>query len=342
MDAAARSEVKYRWSMLVLVLLPLASAAAEKASLTVAKPVAAKRFFPLETARATTAEKQNGVTIIREKKPLLLRSDRQEIANGGLLIDRARSVAIPKYNAPIIVHSETKKAQETVEASLDEPQVTTLEPESDEIEGLNEGHDPVLALFDDEDSGELLSFADAMRGISRNGARHHIMWPIPLGAAQKVTSGYGVRSDPFHGRPAFHGGIDIAAAVGTPVLATADGSVIEVKSDGRYGKYIGIKHSDGTISRYGHLSAQQVAEGQNVRAGQAIGAVGSTGRSTGAHLDYRVSRNGMKFDPLAVLTVPSSISMAKAKQNKSIVSEPVASRVATNALPKRPMVIKVQ
>lgn len=317
-------------------------AAAQESPRSLSTPSTAKRFFPLDEARASSVEKQNGVTIIREKKPLPLRSDRTALQDGSMRIDRARSVPIPKYNSPMIVHSETKKAQETLEASLDAPQVTTLEPESDEIEGLNEGHDPVLALFDDEDSGELLSFADAMRGISRNGARRHIMWPIPLGAAQKVTSGYGVRSDPFHGRPAFHGGIDIAAAVGTPVLATADGSVIEVKSDGRYGKYIGIQHSDGTISRYGHLSQQVVTEGQKVKAGQAIGAVGSTGRSTGAHLDYRVSRNGMKFDPLAVLTVPSTISMAKAKQNKPIVTEPAPARVATNALPKRPMVIKVQ
>lgn len=328
--------------MVVTLLLPLASFAAEDGALAVSKPLAAKRFFPLEAARANGAEKQNGVTIIREKKPLPLRSDRQEMAKGKLLIDRARSVPIPKYNAPMVVHSESKKAQESVEAALDDPQVTTLEPESDEIEGLKEGHDPVLALFDDDGSEELLSFSDAMRGITRNGSRRHIMWPIPLGAAQKVTSGYGVRSDPFHGRPAFHGGIDIAAATGTPVLATADGSVIEVKNDGRYGKYVGIQHSDGTISRYGHLSAQQVTEGQKVRAGQTIGAVGSTGRSTGAHLDYRVSRNGMKFDPLAVLTVPSSISMEKAKKSAPLIAEQTSSRVATNALPKRPMVIKVQ
>jgi murein DD-endopeptidase MepM/ murein hydrolase activator NlpD len=219
--------------------------------------------------------------------------------------------------------------------------------ESEAIEGLNEGYDPVLALFGDSQATPTGSFLETMRGVPGSG-RSGWSWPVALGVAQRLSSGYGVRRDPFHGGRAFHGGIDIAAAIGTPVLAAADGEVIEVRQDSRFGKYVGIRHPDGTISRYGHLSRQTVREGQRVKAASMVGAVGSTGRSTGPHLDFRVSRGGNRFDPLHLLSVPAQVAMQQSATRQGREGArtedppPRTRRTASNPLPKRPMVIRVQ
>ena len=117
---------------------------------------------------------------------------------------------------------------------------------------------------------------------------------------------------------------------------------MKVTSDPRYGKYITLAHADGTLSRYGHLNSQNVREGQRVRGGQVIGSVGSTGRSTGPHLDYRVSRNNTKFDPLSILTLPSQVAFKSDKPRQPVVAVHSGARVASNALPKQPMVIEVR
>lgn len=309
------------------------------------------RFFPLKDAPAADVTTENGVRVVRERPTLAsYRSDRSEREQGMMRIDRYQSPAARQVSPLIIRPAESSGASapatipdvvKPTEVSA-QPTATTANlgddvlPESDDIEGLRETNDPVLALFDEgSGDGELLSFADAMRGKS---SRRLWMWPLPSQVAQNFTSGYGPRKDPFHGKTAFHGGIDIAAEVGTSVLAAAEGEVIEVENDARFGKYIGIRHGDGAISRYGHLSQQHVREGQRVRAGQTIGAVGSTGRSTGAHLDFRVSRNGVRFDPLSVLSIPHTVALNGVKVPPAEGSRP---KIASNALPKRAMVIKV-
>lgn len=328
-----------------MFFLPAATMAAEPLKLASAEP-ASKRFFPLDAAR----EKQNGIIIVREKKSFPLRSDRQQLENGFLRIDRARSTAItPQHALPTHAAGTTGKSFEDAsraakQVSVSEQDVDALDGDSEEIVGNREAVNPVLALYDSDVVDSNASFLDVMRGRkSLSGYVRHAFWPIPLTARQYVSSGYGMRTDPFSGRPAFHGGIDIAADSGTPVLATADGTVSQVAQDVRFGKYISVQHADGTTSRYGHLSGQSVRIGQRVRAGQVIGAVGATGRATGPHLDYRVSKNDTKFDPLAVITVPANVAF-----NASRPSQPAAAtvtsgaRIATNALPKRPMVIQVK
>lgn len=328
---------------LASILMPLSLMAAEPLRLASADP-APKRFFPLEAS----SEKQNGITVVREKKPFVLRSDRKDLDKGFLRIDRARSTPIASQHSVNTQPTRTSpdNAAFTPTSELDDAQ-TALDDdadiESEEIIGNREGVNPVLALFDADEEGSLTSFSDAMRGrgtLARGG--QHAFWPIPLTVKQYISSGFGMRADPFHGRQTFHGGIDIAADTGTAVLATADASVMQVTSDPRYGKYITLQHADGTLSRYGHLSSQNVREGQRVRGGQVIGAVGSTGRSTGAHLDYRVSRNGTKFDPLAILSIPSNVAFQGARPRQPAVAVTTGTRVASNALPKRPMVIQVR
>ena len=119
----------------------------------------------------------------------------------------------------------------------------------------------------------------------------------PLSGALEQTSSFGYRLDPFLGRPALHSGIDFRGEYGSAVHATAGGKVITAGASGGYGNMVEIEHANGVSTRYGHLSAITVSEGQNVQAGAIVGRVGSTGRSTGNHLHYEVRIDQEAVDP---------------------------------------------
>ena len=113
----------------------------------------------------------------------------------------------------------------------------------------------------------------------------------------RYTSGFGIRRDPFTGKPAFHAGIDIAAPSGTSIKSTKEGTVEYAGWDGGYGKVVKIKHPNGYTSIYGHMSRILVSEGQWVQGGSTIGRVGSTGRSTGPHLHFEMRKNERPTNP---------------------------------------------
>jgi murein DD-endopeptidase MepM/ murein hydrolase activator NlpD len=119
----------------------------------------------------------------------------------------------------------------------------------------------------------------------------------PVIGEVEFTSGFGVRSDPFLGRPAMHTGLDFRAASGDPVRATANGKVVSSGWAGGYGRMVEIDHGNGLSTRYGHLSEIGVRIGDQIKIGQVIGAVGSTGRSTGPHLHYETRIDGEAVDP---------------------------------------------
>lgn len=119
----------------------------------------------------------------------------------------------------------------------------------------------------------------------------------PVVGEVEFTSGFGVRSDPFLGRPAMHTGLDFRAATGDPVRATANGKVVSSGWAGGYGRMVEIDHGNGLSTRYGHMSEIHVKVGDTIRIGQVIGAVGSTGRSTGPHLHYETRIDGEAVDP---------------------------------------------
>ena len=116
-----------------------------------------------------------------------------------------------------------------------------------------------------------------------------------------VSSGFGARRHPVTGRPDFHYGVDIAGLLGTPVAATADGTVAIAGRRGNYGLVVVIDHGYGLRTLYGHLSRILVRPGQRVGKGQVIGAVGSTGLSTGPHLHYEVHVRGRPVNPFTFL-----------------------------------------
>lgn len=112
-----------------------------------------------------------------------------------------------------------------------------------------------------------------------------------------ISSGYGVRTDPFTGRKSMHKGIDFAGKPGADVLAVASGVVTWVGREAGYGNMVEISHGDGFITRYSHNRENLVAPGDLVRKGEPIALLGSTGRSTGAHVHYEVYKHGRPVDP---------------------------------------------
>lgn len=126
------------------------------------------------------------------------------------------------------------------------------------------------------------------------------VWPV-ANAHYRISSPYGYRKHPITGKRAFHAGIDIPAPTGTNVLAAMDGEVADVGEHARLGRYVKVSHNDGTYSLYGHLQKWTTQIGRAVKAGDVIGKVGSTGRSTGPHLDFSIRRDGKSFNPMQVL-----------------------------------------
>lgn len=117
----------------------------------------------------------------------------------------------------------------------------------------------------------------------------------------RMTSAYGYREDPFKGRRANHKGLDMAAPIGTPIYATADGIVGRSQWVSGYGKYIEINHGGEIQTRYGHMSKLLVEANEYVKRGQMIGLMGSTGRSTGSHLHYEVRIEGQPVNPMTFM-----------------------------------------
>lgn len=112
-----------------------------------------------------------------------------------------------------------------------------------------------------------------------------------------LTSGFGFRYDPFHGRGAQHAGLDLAGSHGEPIMAAAAGRVVRAGRFGAYGNTVDIDHGRGITTRYAHLSAIRAQVGDRVAMGERIGDMGSTGRSTGTHLHYEVRIDGQPVNP---------------------------------------------
>jgi murein DD-endopeptidase MepM/ murein hydrolase activator NlpD len=112
-----------------------------------------------------------------------------------------------------------------------------------------------------------------------------------------TTSSFGVRIDPFVGRPAMHTGLDFRGNIGDPIRAAAGGTITHAGWSGGYGNMVEIDHGNGVATRYGHLSEIEASLGQAVKAGQVIGRLGSSGRSTGPHLHYETRVDGESVDP---------------------------------------------
>ncbi len=123
----------------------------------------------------------------------------------------------------------------------------------------------------------------------------------PVQGEIDMTSSFGVRVDPFLSRPAMHTGIDFRGDTGEAIHVTAGGKVVSAGWSGGYGRMVEVDHGNGLSTRYGHLSEIDVQVGQTVKAGQTVGRMGSTGRSTGPHLHYETRIDGEAVNPAKFL-----------------------------------------
>jgi murein DD-endopeptidase MepM/ murein hydrolase activator NlpD len=187
--------------------------------------------------------------------------------------------------------------------------VAHLNPAAFEAKGSSRGEGG--PFIDAKDPSALAHFLDVDEPFAANvsnvaldaNALHSLsqaLSKVPIGrpvAREERTSSFGYRTDPFTGRAAFHPGQDFAGAYRTPVHVTANGVVAFTGQRTGYGNTIEVDHGHGLRTRYAHLAAIMVRRGQVVTAGQQIGAMGSTGRSTGVHLHYEVWQDGRLQDP---------------------------------------------
>jgi murein DD-endopeptidase MepM/ murein hydrolase activator NlpD len=165
---------------------------------------------------------------------------------------------------------------------------------------LVEARDPrALAAVLDVDEAFAVRIRHAADDLSemRSLANAAGSMPFRRPTSARTTSGFGVRFDPFNGRPALHQGQDFAAPLNTPVFAPAPGVVSFVGVRSGYGNTVEIDHGRGFKTRYAHLNATAVLPGQRIGLGHRVGAMGTTGRSTGVHLHYEVWMNGRPQNP---------------------------------------------
>lgn len=140
----------------------------------------------------------------------------------------------------------------------------------------------------------------------------------------RFSSQFGYRTDPFQGRRKNHKGLDIPGPIGTPIYATADGTIGRAQWVSGYGKYVEVEHGNAIQTRYGHMSGLNVVSGQRVKQGDIIGFMGSTGRSTGSHLHYEVRIAGEPVNPMSFLAAQPAVQPVAKPSNMLIAAKDAA------------------
>ena len=198
------------------------------------------------------------------------------------------------------VEKLSKELKDSKQAAQDN--MAAVEAEKQKIAKDNEKTAAMLDDLENEAAAEAARLASsAQSGATSSSSTSSygggaFAWP----ASGSISSGYGWRICPFHGRE-FHGAIDIAANSGSAIVAAADGTVIRAGWNGGFGNSIQIDHGGGLVTMYNHCSGFAASVGQTVSKGQTIAYVGSTGSSTGPHLDFRVFKDGTTQNPNSYL-----------------------------------------
>jgi murein DD-endopeptidase MepM/ murein hydrolase activator NlpD len=233
---------------------------------------------------------------LAEKRSMIQRQRKEMAQVAAAVDDLTRTAAIVhqhESNVRRLAHMEQAQAPDAeatlVSASTDGGQPLVSEEAARTLTELGwiEGE---LASADNS-LGVLTAILSERR--SRGAVAVPTLWPV----RGVVTSNFGARRDPYGGGHEMHPGIDIEAHYGLPVTAGGDGEVIFTGRDPGYGNCVVIDHGHGIHTLYGHLSASYVHQGNRVRRGEPIGALGASGRATGAHLHYEVRVAGEPVDP---------------------------------------------
>ncbi|MGH6874010.1 MAG: M23 family metallopeptidase [Aestuariivirgaceae bacterium] len=235
--------------------------------------------------RAFTTE-DDAAKPLEELKSLFEKYERMEIA----LLDEATSVAEQRADRARAIFKGLGLDDRKVVATSDYPSGGTGGP----LIAIGQGDDS-----NDEVSRRLEKLVDAYEAYDK--MRYEaLQLPLymPLNDVVRMTSGFGIRRDPFRHTIAMHAGVDFKSGMNSPVYATADGKVNAAGWEGAYGRMVEIIHDNGVATRYAHLSSIAVAVGDKVRRGDMVGRLGNTGRSTGPHLHYETRVKGRAVDPV--------------------------------------------
>ena len=217
---------------------------------------------------------------------------KQEVPVRGRLMVAAMAVGATAAGAYTMANASTDTTETVLAADQDVLAGGAITGSTDGMQIVS-----VSSTFDSAVHAEEVTKASAFaqERAEREARLQRPMFVMPTKGAW--TSGFGYRWG------VLHGGIDIATSIGTPILAASDGVVIDAGPTGGYGNWVKLRHSDGTVTLYGHLSAWNVEIGQRVWAGDQIAKMGNTGNSTGPHLHFEVLLNGTdRVDPVGWLS----------------------------------------
>ena len=217
---------------------------------------------------------------------------KQEVPVKGRLMVAAMAVGATAAGAYTMANASQATSSTVLAADQDVLAAGTISGSTDGMQIVS-----VSSTFDSAVHAEEVTKASAFaqERAEREARLQRPMFVMPTKGAW--TSGFGYRWG------VLHGGIDIANSIGTPILAASDGVVIDCGPTGGYGNWVKLRHSDGTVTLYGHLSAWNVEVGQRVWAGDQIAKMGNTGNSTGPHLHFEVLLNGTdRVDPVGWLS----------------------------------------
>lgn len=206
------------------------------------------------------------------------------------------------------IQTLSNTAYESADKIMEALAATGVKPVIDDDKAGTGG--PLLLASTNPTSGFDTKLADLDEALSKLESAKTLAKAIPIAnpaPGMPVSSPFGVRKDPLLGLMAFHSGMDFRAISGSLVLATANGTVTAADYNGGYGNMVEVDHGNGLSTRYGHMSQILVSVGQQVKAGDVLGRVGSTGRSTGPHLHYEVRKNGNAINPVGFLTIGRQI-----------------------------------
>ncbi len=250
------------------------------------------KFFPLNKQESSKIAPAKNAGAITSRKGAFFALATTRVNNRTNLPKPKQSVALPKATAKLVAPSPKQKhsAPQPLElASLPEPEEKVENDHTHEID------------IDEELPAEIAGSDEYQKAIKSILPTLAHAWPFEKGDAERITSAFGWRKHPVIHTRAFHQGIDIAAAVGTEVLASADGVVAKTGEHKNLGRFVKILHGDGSYSVYGHLKNWAVKTGELVKQGTKIAEVGMTGRTTGPHLHYSIVVEGKAANPMKFL-----------------------------------------
>lgn len=219
---------------------------------------------------------------------------------GGEMYDELSALYHKKFDditlvSDVLRPNEKKDGSDSSEQEVSEPE--NSEPEKadggDSGDGSNTQSDPVEGTV----TGYINDRQTAETVAAVGNTVNTFLWPV----TGKLTSDYGFRTNPVTGQYRMHGGIDIGANTGTPIMCAYDGRVTAAGYSDSYGYYIIVSHNDNVETLYGHCSELVAKEGDYVKRGETVALVGSTGRSTGAHLHFEIRIGGCRIDPRWIL-----------------------------------------